>query len=816
MDIRMKADVDVNVGMGERCGKPFSEVDRGSVANKRKDGMSNLRQQTRTWRAFLQSTSSRLIASLGLTIAIGVTYFFAAQLSLSLLTKPDGVAVFWPAAGLASGTLIALGSGWRLPVTLGVLAASTVASLLGDRNLAAATVFALCNGGEPLLVAWLIQRHFGENFRLESLRNVVGFFIAAGIGPAVSGSIATVGFILFYSSTAPILTTWINWFASDALGIIMVAPLLIGFAGLRDNFPERWEGAVGGLTLVALAIVGAIAFGSTARHWYTAFPLAVLLPILLAAHCRPVFAAAAALILGFSVVCSTTLGIGGLGELPDLIERAYAARATLLAISTCTLVLAALFAERRQKEAALKNTNDRLELALDCAELGTWSLDLKSKRFENDVRDRHIHGYGPNAPPQTLAVMRSQVHPADLSRLDAAFAALRHVGGSNWTEYRLLPRADEDGTSQERWVSIKGAVVRRSDGTALKLLGVTRDITERKKAVQIAQRLVSIVESSDDAIVSKDLNDIITSWNNGAERLFGYSAGEVIGKSIAILIPPNQDEERAILDRIRLGLPANQLETIRCRKDGTPVDISLTVSPLYDAANAVVGASIIARDITARKRAEEHQRLLKAELDHRVKNVLATVSAIVDQTQETSDTQAGFVSALSHRIKCLASTHELLSQGQWRGVSLAEIVRREFAPYATSKTTIDGPGVTLKAEATQAVAMVLHELTTNAAKYGGLSARGGGVLLRWRWLLNGSGARLAIEWQEVGGPKVAPPSRSGYGTSIVREVIPFELRGSVDLVFAADGVRCRLEIPAEWVSDENPQRSHRQRDAPDN
>jgi PAS domain S-box-containing protein len=800
--------------MGERFGNHFAKPDRGCVADKRNDGMSNLRQQ---WRAFLQSINSRCIASLGLAIAVGVSYFFAAWLSLGLLTKPDGVAVFWPAAGLSSGTLIALGSGWRLPVTLGVLAASTTASLLGDRNLAAASVFALSNAGEPILVAWLIQRYFGENFRLESLRSVVGFFMAAGIGPAVSGCIATVGFILFYSSTAPILTTWMNWFASDALGIIMVAPLLIGFAGLRDNFPERWEVAHGGLTLAALAVVGAIAFGSTARHWYTAFPLAVLLPILLAAHCRPVFAAAAALILGFAVVCSTTLGIGGLGELPDLIERAYAARATLLAISTCTLVLAALFAERRQKEAALKNTNDRLELALDCAELGTWSLDLRNKHFENDVRDRHIHGQGPDAPPQSLAAMRSQVHPEDLSRLDAAFAALRGVGGSNWTEYRLAPRAGEDQTRQVRWVSIKGAVVRRGDGRALKLLGVTRDITERKKAVQIAQRLVSIVESSDDAIVSKDLNDIITSWNNGAERLFGYSASEVIGKSIAILIPPDrQDEERAILGRIQLGLPANHFETIRHRKDGTPVDISLTVSPLYDAASAVIGASIIARDITARKRAEEHERLLKAELDHRVKNVLATVGAIVDQTQEASNTHADFAAALRHRIKSLANTHELLSQGQWRGASLAEIVRREFAPYTTNKTTIDGPSVTLRAEATQAVAMVLHELTTNAAKYGGLSARGGGVLLRWRWLRNGLGARLAIEWQEVGGPRVAPPSRSGYGTSIVREVIPFELGGSVDLEFAAEGVRCRLEIPAEWASNEIPQRSHRGIDASDN
>jgi len=753
------------------------------------------------WKGIGKSSRHRQwIGHLCLAITVGLAYFLAAQMSLVLLTRPDGVAVFWPAAGISSGTLIALGPRARVPVTLGVVAASTLASLLGDRNLAAATVFALCNAAEPLLVAWLIRRQFGENFQLESLRNVLGFFLAAGVGPAASGSVATAGFILFYSSTAPVLTTWLNWFASDALGIMMVAPLLIGLAGLRDHFPDRRELVHGAVTLVALAFVSTFAFSSTALHWYTAFPLAVLLPILLAAHCRPVFAGAAALILGVAVVWTTTFGIGGLGELPDLHDRAYAARATLLAISTCTLVLAALFAERRQKEAALKDTNNRLELALDCAELGTWSLHLKSGRFENDVRDRHIHGHGPDAPPQTLAAMRSQVHAEDLSKLDAAFGALRRAGGNCGTEYRLAPRTDEERAGRARWVAIKGAVVRDRDGRPLQLLGVTRDITERKKAEQVAQRLVSIVESSDDAIISKDLDGIIVSWNNGAERLFGYSADEVMGKPISILIPPDrQDEERTILARIRLGEPINHFETVHRRKNGTLVDVSLTVSPLFDAAGAVIGASKIARDVTARKRAEEHQRFLNAELDHRVKNVLATVSAIIEQTKEATSTHADFVAGLRQRIKSLANTHELLSQGRWRGVPLAEIVQREFAPYATGKTRIGGPSVTLKAEAAQALAMVLNELTTNAAKYGGFSTRSGGVLLRWWWLRNGSRSRLAIDWQEVGGPLVAPPQRSGYGTSIVRELIPFELGGTVDLVFAADGVRCRLEIPAEWV-----------------
>jgi PAS domain S-box-containing protein len=210
----------------------------------------------------------------------------------------------------------------------------------------------------------------------------------------------------------------------------------------------------------------------------------------------------------------------------------------------------------------------------------------------------------------------------------------------------------------------------------------------------------------------------------------------------------------------------------------------------------VVGVSI---DITERRRVEEQQRILVAELDHRVKNVLATVSAIVAQTLDTRSSVADFVTALDSRIKSLARTHELLSQSRWSGVSLAEIARRELAPYAADNVQISGPSVTLRAEAAQVMAMVLHELTTNAAKYGAFSDRNGRVSLRWRWLRNGSSGRLAIEWQEIGGPQVLPPSQRGYGAAVIGEIIPFELNGKSDLTFARDGVRCRMEIPAEWI-----------------
>ena len=192
------------------------------------------------------------------------------------------------------------------------------------------------------------------------------------------------------------------------------------------------------------------------------------------------------------------------------------------------------------------------------------------------------------------------------------------------------------------------------------------------------------------------------------------------------------------------------------------------------------------------------------ELDHRVKNVLATVCAIILQTQRANASTADFVASVDHRIKSLASTHELLSHSRWHGVSLSEIIRREFAPYTAGNTEVSGPSITLKPEAAQATAMVLHELATNAAKYGALSNHSGRVSVRWHWLANGSSHhRLAIEWQEIGGPPVSPPSASGYGTSIIRELIPYELGGTVDLAFAPSGVRCRLEVPAQFVSSDH-------------
>lgn len=161
-----------------------------------------------------------------------------------------------------------------------------------------------------------------------------------------------------------------------------------------------------------------------------------------------------------------------------------------------------------------------------------------------------------------------------------------------------------------------------------------------------------------------------------------------------------------------------------------------------------------------------------------------------------------FVAALDGRIQSMASMHELLSRRRWRRLPLSELLRLELAPYATrNNTETSGPEVVLSPEAGHAVAMVVHELVTNAAKYGALSTRHGRVSVQWCWPLKGiSQDGLVIEWQESGGPPVEAPRKSGYGSSVVSDLIPYELGGTADLALSPEGVRCRLEIPGKWVS----------------
>ena len=297
-------------------------------------------------------------ADVVLTVGVALAYFFAARLSLALLAPADGVAVFWPPGGVASGILIALGPAARWPVVLGVVAATIAANLLGDRNIWSSVLFAVANAGDAVIVAGLIHRFCGSAFELNDLRRVLALFAATVVATSLSGIVGTAAFVLFHGSAASAPVIWFHWFSSDAIGIIAVAPLAIGLASLARNFPPRREIAEGVLALAVVSLLCALLVYLPNEPWTGVLAIGALCPLLLwmAARLRPAFTVVATFIIATTIVWTTILTIGIFGDPHLSIEqRVLGAQATILAISLGALVLAALFSERRLHETRLQN-----------------------------------------------------------------------------------------------------------------------------------------------------------------------------------------------------------------------------------------------------------------------------------------------------------------------------------------------------------------------------------------------------------------------------------------------------------------------------
>ena len=306
------------------------------------------------------------------------------------------------------------------------------------------------------------------------------------------------------------------------------------------------------------------------------------------------------------------------------------------------------------------------------------------------------------------------------------------------------------------------------------------------------QWLASIIQSSDDAIVSKNLDGIITSWNKGAERIFGYTVEEAIGQPIIMVIPHDRwDEERTILTRIRRGERIDHFETVRQGKHGSKIVVSLTISPIKNAEGKIVGASKIARDITEQKRSQEQINTLAREAEHRSKNLLANVQAMVNLSQ--ADAVEDLKKAIEGRIQALANVHSLFVATRWIGAELSAIAKQELAPYSATgekRVRIDGPQVLLEPNAAQAIAVILHELATNAVKYGALSEADGQIELIWSHEADG---QLNLRWSETGGPAVKAPTRKGFGGRIMEQMIG-QLKGKTRFDWNSEGLVCEITL----------------------
>ena len=386
---------------------------------------------------------------------------------------------------------------------------------------------------------------------------------------------------------------------------------------------------------------------------------------------------------------------------------------------------------------------------------------------------------------------------SDEAKARIRFATDQAASGAVFREE--LPYWVADGS--ERIVDFAMHPIRDQSGAVLFLHPTGIDITERKQfehalreSEQRLRWIASIVESSEDVIISKNLDGIIISWNRGAERVFGYTPEEAIGQPITIIIPEDRhDEERQILTHIRRGERIEQFETVRRRKLGSLVVVSLTVSPVKDAEGKIVGASKIARDITEQKRSQEQIATLAREAEHRSKNLLATVQATVRLSQ--SETSDGLKHAIEGRIQALANVHSLFVKSRWIGAELSIVARQELAPYIQkneARVRIEGPPVLLEPSTAQAIAVTLHELATNAAKYGALSATEGQIEVKWSHTADGL---LILLWTETGGPPVKTPTRQGFGGKIIKGVIE-QLKGRTRFDWRPEGLVCEITLQA--------------------
>lgn len=441
--------------------------------------------------------------------------------------------------------------------------------------------------------------------------------------------------------------------------------------------------------------------------------------------------------------------------------------------------------ETVRSQLALKESEERLRALFSQSAAGIGQIDLAGRMTLVNQRFCEMLGYRNDE----LIGLRFQeiTHIDDLLETTRRFEHLLATGESFDMEKRCVRK---DG--RYVWTAISVSAIRDNKGAVQQVGFIAIDISANKRAQDAERQLASIVASSNDAILSIDLDMTITNWNASAEKLYGYTHDEAIGRSVLMLVPEDRrEEEPEILRKISAGETIHLYETQRLRKDGRLVDVQLSVSPIYDSTGKAIGASKISQDITARKDAERLQGVLIGELNHRVKNVFATVMAISRQTLDRDGSGREEVASFNARLLSMAHAHDLLTHSDWQRADLTALVKQILEPYDSQRFEIDGCPVLLPQKAVVSFSLAIHELATNAAKYGALSVPEGLISISWRF--NEATARLHFRWVERNGPLVEPPTRTGFGTRLVEKLLAAELNGRSTIDYDPAGIICEIE-----------------------
>ena len=446
---------------------------------------------------------------------------------------------------------------------------------------------------------------------------------------------------------------------------------------------------------------------------------------------------------------------------------------------------------------ALRDSEERLRLVRRATGLGMYEVDWVARR-------RYWS-------PELRAMLRV---PADLNINADADLLERIVPGEMRGRFRskveasLSPENNGDYEDEHRiirldgstgWILLRGKTF-FSDGPGgrrpTRSIGLVIDITDRKHGEEANALHASTVLSSSDAIFSIDQNLVIQTWNPGAERMYGYTAAEAIGQSLEVICPEEmRGEQSGLYAQTMAGRPV-LLETLRRHKDGHLIPVGISGSPIFAPDGRVTGVAAVHRDMTENRENKEHLAFTLRELSHRTKNLLAVVQGLAHMIARRSDEIEDFEVRFRGCIQALAYSHDLLVAHDWQGATLEELLRIQLAPFGgidTGKISLQGPEVYLAPQTMQSLGLIMHELATNATKHGALSTPAGSVAIGWERDPDQNGLRL--RWQEQGGPRVAPPERSGFGR-VVFERIGASLDGEIATDFRPEGFVCSVTIAA--------------------
>ncbi len=455
--------------------------------------------------------------------------------------------------------------------------------------------------------------------------------------------------------------------------------------------------------------------------------------------------------------------------------------------------------QRRQAEDALRRSAESMRLAIEDAGMATWELDLETLTGEWSPNRFDLLGL-PRTPDcrgsaqQWLAL----VDPADRAPVEAAMTRCFREGVPYTVDYRIR-RAD---TGEVRWLQSHGTRAVDDDGRPSRFVGVSFDMTERARAEEelreSEKRHRTIFEEANDFIITTDLEQRITSVNPAVLAALDYDQADVLGRSIADFLDADQyDVARAALVRKLIeGGTTRLMLRVRAR-DGSARMWEINSRLTSDAEGTPTGLHAIARDMTEAMRADAHLRLLIDELNHRVKNTLAIVQGIVQQTFRPGVDSAVARAAFEGRLAALSEAHNLLTREHWGAVSMHRIIADAVAPHGegAARFQLAGPDLPIAPKTAISLALAIHELATNAVKHGALSRPAGGVAIRWGVTGPPDDQRFTLDWTESGGPPVEAPARRGFGTRMIERGLAAELGGTARIDFALAGLRCRVEAP---------------------